>query len=104
MSSPSFLDGITQTFTNNQFLDKIMNSGPGEIPYVTFGMVGVSVAALLYVTLTDSAESIGESFKNITAFNPLTSKEDSTTQEEEQREESINQQQEEEQQKEESAK
>lgn len=73
-SITSFFNGISQSVTNSQVLDKMMNSGPGEIPYVTFGMVGVTLSALLYVTLTDTAESIGESisttFENIGAFKP----------------------------------
>lgn len=71
-SISTYLNGISQSVTNSQVFDKMINSGPGEIPYVTFGMVGISFAALLYVTLTDTAESIGETisetFENIGAF------------------------------------
>jgi hypothetical protein len=109
-SITSFLDGVTQSFTNNQFLDKIMNSGPGEIPYVAFGMVGVSVATLLYVTLTDSAESIGksvsESFENIGAFksSPVSVSEKEESTKELVKEETAKEQEQEQEKEEESAK
>ena len=99
-SITSFFNGISQSVTNSQVLDKMMNSGPGEIPYVTFGMVGVTLSALLYVTLTDTAESIGESisttFENIGAFKPALDSEKGAEAESEKEEEKEEEEKEEE--------